>query len=428
MTEVFKMLNANSRMIKQVLTLLSIVVFFEASVLKFLPFIYAVSFCFIAVLFLCVGKKFTINISFVLWYITSLFFVFSIFYSSYQKVSLVYSIQFFIIISLAYCLSLLKGWKDYLLYIFSLMVSVVVVSVYLSYLFPTIYDYVILQRFSILDRIFVTNLINGKSHSGIYINTGYTAFFLSIGLSIAYSKLLFSQKNKKNIIIFVLILIAILLTGKRSFLISNSCSLLFVTYIYYIHSKNKFGIRIISLFLVLVVGLYLVVPDIISSFFNRFQTESGSYTLKTLSQGRYELYNYGLSLFKESPLLGKGIESASYELLNNNFTSILMGVHNIYLKLLAEVGILGTLIFLFAAIVSFIRTCKLFYRCLELKATYSKQVAFSLYLQILFYIYGFFGNVLSDMNMLLTYFIGVAVSENIYRYQRELEGGNNKNE
>lgn len=421
-------INKTNRKLMLVLILLSIVIFFEASILKVLPFIYTVLFCFIILLFLCIKEKNSFSMPFIFLYFTSIAFFCSTFYSNFPVVSFTYSMQFLIMIGVSYCLYIIKGWRGILVSLFLSMAFVVALSVYLSYLFPEIYIRFVLTRFSVVNEIFVENLINSKFHPGIYINTGYTAFFLSIGLSIIFSKQLYNKKrvNLLGILMLVFLVIPILLTGKRSFLVSNLSSMLSLIYIFLLQTKNKFGIRmfrIIIISILVYVFIYLFIPSVISDFFSRLGWGSGSFDLRDLSQGRYDLFNYGISIFMEAPFLGMGIETAPYEFVKNNFTSTIIGVHDIYIKLLSEVGIVGTFLFLITVLLSLYRTVKLYFYCMQSSLPYSIHAAVSLYIQILFLVYGIFGNPLSDLNMLLTYFIAISISENIYRSELIFLGG-----
>ncbi|MFH0926945.1 MAG: O-antigen ligase family protein [bacterium] len=83
-----------------------------------------------------------------------------------------------------------------------------------------------------------------------------------------------------------------------------------------------------------------ILPKTVVERINYTQSEEGN--LDSSSQGRLELWKEGLALFKKSPLVGIGFSSISIVGLSSGYKD----THNIYIKILAEQGIIGISIIL----------------------------------------------------------------------------------
>ena len=118
-----------------------------------------------------------------------------------------------------------------------------------------------------------------------------------------------------------------------------------------------------------------------------------------LSNGRADLNNQMLSIFKDHPMFGIGPFCTSF------YAGEYLG-HNIYLTTLSENGILGFL-------------CLVVLLFLNLKDTYCRfkdgdtsiYMYISIYIQIFFIIYGLTGNPLYGPQFLITYIL-FAINEN----------------
>lgn len=195
--------------------------------------------------------------------------------------------------------------------------------------------------------------------------------------------------------------LALLLTGKKGPLLSNILATT-VTMALYAKSQGKSAlskvlVSILAATLIIVL-LIIVVPEAAAPFL-RFaeRAEAGD-----LTTGRIDRYIVAVDLFSQKPLLGWGMD---YFALAYG-----TGVHNVFLQLLCETGILGAVLFvslLVANLVVIVRAVKL-NRMAHIR-NYDWPLLFSLYLQIFYCSYCMTGNPLSDRDILVIYMIATAI-------------------
>lgn len=251
----------------------------------------------------------------------------------------------------------------------------------------------------------IVNLFSWHEYSGIAGQTGYNAFIIAIGIIISFIKIIDSYKsnntiNKKVFIVLLLQIAVLFLCSKRALILYTFTTILFLLPLC-VNLKKKSTIS--KLFLILIVLLLIGCFSI--NFFeplgNVFAKNSYYINKGNLLNGRLPLYSQAISLFKKNILFGIGIKT--FHLLNN----LNLDVHNVYLQLLAENGIIGFIIMFSSFSYMFFKTKK------NLKTIkYDMLTCISLGIQMLFLLYALSGNTLYDVNMLYLYFI--VGSLNIY--------------
>ncbi|WP_141400324.1 O-antigen ligase family protein [Ureibacillus acetophenoni] len=166
----------------------------------------------------------------------------------------------------------------------------------------------------------------------VFFNTLFFCFYVT------------NLKGVKHYSGFLLCLITSLLTFSRGGLVS----LLLVSVLYLVLSSSAKRIKWIGLFLPVIGVIYAVsyftpinINRIIINRINDFTNDQGS--------GRFELWEQALDYFMSKPLLGIGAFNFSdYYAFHHHKT---LYVHNTYLEILAESGILGFTLFLLFLIV-----------------------------------------------------------------------------
>lgn len=180
---------------------------------------------------------------------------------------------------------------------------------------------------------------------GLWINYGYNALCISIALLLFAAKSMTSKK-RHYIVLSILALFALLLTEKRGPLLFSGGAF-FVTWVLWMYKSKKKTRKVVFLvvsFLAVYAILVWKFPNTLRVF-ERFSLESG----EDISTGRFDLYQEALALFLEHPLLGIGWSGFRFY-----HSTIVMGydnfgafdVHNIYLQILCETGIVGIVTFL----------------------------------------------------------------------------------
>lgn len=231
-------------------------------------------------------------------------------------------------------------------------------------------------------------IADNHSANGTYC---VVAFLISVSL-------FFLEKNKKQKKLYLLFtaisLFAVLLTTKRAHLLFGVFSAI-VCY-YFSKQQGKIG-RGFKVLCVAVVGTLLFyyassfVP-VLSDFMEGFERQSD------ISNGRYEFWKIALSYFKTSPIFGIGWLGFRYWTRNflvqgNGYVD----VHNVYIQILAESGIVGALIMLVIFVGTLVQTIQMLS-----KAQYNKEPAVratlcvSLSVQVFCLVYGVTGNFLYD--------------------------------
>jgi len=159
-------------------------------------------------------------------------------------------------------------------------------------------------------------------------------------------------KGFKNSIGFILCIITSLLTFSRGGLVA----LILVVLLYMLLANLSKKIQMMAVSLVCLVSIYVVASfiqvdlnEVISSRIDDFSTDGGS--------GRFELWSQAINYFMSNPLIGIGAFNFShYYAFDYNIEPF---VHNTYLEVLVESGIIGFLFyfsFLLLLIIKLFRT------------------------------------------------------------------------
>jgi len=137
--------------------------------------------------------------------------------------------------------------------------------------------------------------------------------------------------------IFLLSLFMLIVSGTRGSLIAMIMSVIITAAtLLYAHNKNKI-MFVIILVLIVSIGPY-VYSKVPTEFTARYEPSRDQYALLSVS-ARFGLYNKAWIMFKENPLIGKGVAAFSV----NPF--VRTWPHNIVLEYLSEFGIIGLMFF-----------------------------------------------------------------------------------
>ena len=273
----------------------------------------------------------------------------SIDYSSgaFRNIGFVRFILFFLIINLIFYKSVNK---KYLFKFWTSVFLLVIIDIYIErFTGSNLLGYGKIQIDGVLQPHGprVVSFFKTEPIAGAFI-TGF--FFIVSGYLIdIYKK---SKNNLRFFLLFIILisLIGILITGERANTIK---AFLGITLFFLITDFLKSKTKIISFFVLLT----LLVTTIYSSdylksryvdqFFNQIKTEENrkQFAEKSLY---FKLYKSGISVFKNYPILGVGNKNYRVETCDTKKNSIykdyycLTHPHQIYIELLSEHGILGT--------------------------------------------------------------------------------------
>lgn len=160
-------------------------------------------------------------------------------------------------------------------------------------------------------------------------------------------------KKYIKIAISILFISSIILTKSRGGIV-----VLLLTYItYLVFIKYKFKLKyIIPALSLLSIGIYYIsnIPEV-QLFLLGFSADNNVIDANSLSSGRLDIFGEEFSRFLQHPLFGNGM------IFNSN-TSI-SGSHNLFIELLVQSGLIGTLLYICPIII----VLKRFYRRLHVK-------------------------------------------------------------
>lgn len=306
------------------------------------------------------------------------------------------------------------GWQKYFSKVLFFITAVSVAATLLSLVIPdvlldlakSLYQKDIYREYA--------RLFNNESYAGLYGQTGINAHVISMFLAFVVASLFSNKKARLNYLLLGAGIIALLLTKKRSFLISNIIAAL-VLYIQNIKA-DKGKARTAGRLLLLVIGAVLVAyfSPATQGIMNKILLleDSGDVT-----NGRVAHWTDTLEIWKQNPIWGVGIDTM--------FDVYDLSSHNVYLQLLAETGIPGAISYIVLLLTSFRRSSNTYQHVLT-DATLIKDnraiYGVSLYMQVIFIVYSFFGNPAYGINFMLPYIIFVGMMDSFEKHrQRDLQ-------
>lgn len=296
----------------------------------------------------------------------------------------------------------------------------------LEYIIPGFYKSIILPLFrntmyySDLVLVFSKNKMPGLA--GHFSTNG---MYLSVGLVIASIYFMTCKQKKKISLLFVIIVaVALLLTGKRAVLIFGIAGIFFAYYCLNADKPAKRFVKIIGIALIILAAFAIASQYIpaLSNFLDRFSETSNRGDITT---GRSDLYLIAYRLFSSKPLLGIGWDAYKYLYLSSH--GVILNVHNVYLQLLTENGIIGAVFFYTLFLYLYVRAVKALVRHVKKRTEKNSKVDFALCLsvgmQTMFLLYCMTGNPLYDPPVFFPYICCCAMGEYyILNMQKVLKG------
>lgn len=250
--------------------------------------------------------------------------------------------------------------------------------------------------------------------------TGFTphystnAMYLAVCFSVPFASFI-AEKKKSNLIICFLLLGSVLLTGKRAHAIFILAA---VVITYYVLNSDKPLTRWGKIIIGLVIGtcILTVAAEFVPSLLNVVYRFIETYQTGSLEMGRDVQRAYALEAWSTHPIFGIGWDSFKYYF--QSVRGIYINVHCVYVQLLCEVGIVGSLPFYLFFVFSLIHSIKTL-KIVAIEKIQDKEIRFSLvyavFVQVFFLLYCLTGNPLYDAPTLFTYIFGCAIGEYYYK-------------
>lgn len=215
----------------------------------------------------------------------------------------------------------------------------------------------------------------------------------------------------------VLLLVALLLTTKRTHLVSGVASVGFALCLYGSRQKLSTSFKVIVVAIIALVGIYassLYVPDLLGVF-ERFSGMQDS----TSVNDRNTFQALCLDLWSQSPIVGNGLGSFA---INFNMTGLsaryiaqghtIMSAHNCFWQVLAEEGAVGFVLMVLTFAAFLCGSIRLLLKLNRLAADDHHMRAYlsaSIALQLFFVMYCVTGNPLYDMQTYVPYLFSCGV-------------------
>ena len=267
----------------------------------------------------------------------------------------------------------------------------------------------------------MTGRVESNAYPGLLGEVAYSAFAMNIGIALIISKY-FSGKKLRiiNWIQLLIFIIGVMLSFKRSLLLIPIFATIFLFLVSSTNEKLKKGLT----FLVIAIGIVIAVINIFPETLDTIGRLSNGNSENSGLNGREQLWGYAFEMFKKNPVLGLGFSSYTKYCYSQGFQWDYL-THNIYIELLGETGIIGFVLFIGLFILLFIKTLKV------LKLSKNKEeiglINFSLFMQIVFLIYGLSGNPLYFPQQMIVYVIAISIISNVLnkKIQEEKEQKDN---
>ena len=202
-----------------------------------------------------------------------------------------------------------------------------------------------------------TRMIESPS-AGITADYGLNSCYISYGLGAAVSTayVFFKTKKKKKYVYFclsIILLLALLFNTKRTALFGVLGGFVIVYMIFEKKRDKYFRIVLIGLCVLVAFMIAISLVPSLSVVYDRLAFIFDGSQDKNLNS-RFALWEQSWDAFKNSPFIGNGWRWVKHSLFSDN-----RDVHNTFLQLLAENGIIGAFPFFMFFIIQYRRALKL---------------------------------------------------------------------
>lgn len=303
---------------------------------------------------------------------------------------------------------------------FSILISAVIDNCMLKY-----FGFIVNPNHSAQVTQTIQNELAIGAYSGFAREKAEAAYIMNVGIALLLSKYFSLQKLKKSDIFMLLVfVVSLMLTGKRTLFIIPV--LAFALFMVISNIKGKFaktgGIVLSALSAVFVLSMFI--PKV-ANIFDRFMDEENMMAFGN----RDSLWKYFSLMSEKYPIFGAGFGSYNQFAYDNglrvggakwNFNG-----HNCYFQVSAELGIVGSIIFLLFVVLAIVLTILAIRRvknsCDDVRICY-----FSLYVQIMILVYSVTGNPTYSRQIIFIWFFSIGAALHIAR-KRNIDIVINKN-
>lgn len=279
--------------------------------------------------------------------------------------------------------------------------------------------------------MWTANVVGFSTHQTV------AAYLVCFGISAYFSEyLVLERKNTKEaygkLLSFAVLFCALIITGKRSFLLISGVFFVILLLIFYTTSKRKFVATLFGGVLVGIVGagasLIFYFAGSENSLARVGETIIGLINGQDVSNMRSTWAEYMAEWSQGHEWFGIGWESFQNRIMFTPYGGRVPNGHNVYLQIMCEEGYIGLIVFSALVIATVIYAA---YNYAVLVKTGNKSAIkvaiFSLYTVGLFAIYSSLGNAIYDAFVYLYFFAGIQMTVATGKARRRTEQAMAKN-
>jgi len=242
---------------------------------------------------------------------------------------------------------------------------------------------------------------------------------ISAGLGLIVSFWDFSRDRllNYNYLLVIILLAGLLVTGKLSILVWVLFALLLVYILSGSHWTIKvralqgFGLLLGCLLLLIVITQFIGASSFLARLSDFIGTLMAFEVPESVDQ-RLIQYRDAWAIFLEYPIFGVGWKQ--FEVLTAGFYPDQFDVHNLYLQLLVEMGVVGFFAVITPLAYTYLKTIQAISTKKKVlssdESLWKKGLTFSFFFQSLFFLYSMTESILKDINYIMLYFIVIAIT------------------
>ena len=184
----------------------------------------------------------------------------------------------------------------------------------------------------------VVGFMERDNMTGFFNQTSENALAMSIGVGLCVYRLIKRPRGKistlvRDIMLLGAFLYGLILTVRRGSLLAVALILVYILYSYKRNYVTKILVTVSGFWLLFFGGI-----NYIPALSNVLEKNTQYVTSGDVSNGRFEIWEECFEIFGQNPIFGIGADSLAFFLDGSS-------AHNSYIQMLAELGIIGFLLF-----------------------------------------------------------------------------------
>lgn len=245
----------------------------------------------------------------------------------------------------------------------------------------------------------------GHGYAGFTYQLGVTSIILTYGIAALFSFREDFMKRRKPVVVYLglaLLVIGVFLSGKRTMSVID---VLVPFFLIMLHPKYRKWLLTLPVLALLFYSAYEWFVSHASTLADApivgrlVQTYVDNKYGDNIFDTREGLYLSALAAWQDNPLWGIGDFKA--------YTGMDTDVHNSYLQVLCERGVVGFVLFVGGLLFTLLKTINLYLK--RQLGKLNPYIQYSLFIQLVYIFYAFTGNVTIDLSCYLMYFTAVAI-------------------